>query len=244
MRVGIISDVHANYEALDRVLAALEEEKVDTTICLGDLVDFGPSPAEVLHRIQEEKIIVVKGNHDAAVIHYDSTKFHYKSLSEKDYVETSLEGTLRYLSQGDIDYLAALPTRWELEIEGNRVLFVHGIPDFDGYPTIGQIEEFLADGSWQYVFWGHTHKPSLFMYQDKAAINVGSVGKPKHGNALATFCLADIQAGRLTTLSFKYVAYEVEVVCAKIIERGFPIETINSIRTGSPFRDSSSHLLG
>ncbi|MHB1653581.1 MAG: metallophosphoesterase family protein [Desulfitobacteriaceae bacterium] len=238
MRLGIISDIHANYEALDRVLAALNEEKVDQVICLGDLVDFGPSPREVLHRIQKESITVVKGNHDAAVIQYDSTIFQYKSPAEQQYVENSLAGTLHCLTQGDIDYLAALPESWELEIEGSRILFAHGIPDFNGYPTIGQIEEFLVSGSWQYVFWGHTHKPVLLTYKNKMAINVGSVGKPKHGNALAAFCLADIVAGQLTSLNFKYVPYEVEKVCAKIVECGFPSETIEGLRTGRSFRDS------
>ncbi|MHB1404331.1 MAG: metallophosphoesterase family protein [Desulfitobacteriaceae bacterium] len=48
MRLAIISDIHANREALESVLAALAEERVDKIICVGDLVDFGPSPKEVL----------------------------------------------------------------------------------------------------------------------------------------------------------------------------------------------------
>ena len=95
-----------------------------------------------------------------------------------------------------------------------------------------QIEAFLASGSWHYVFWGHTHRPSLYTYQNKMAVNVGSVGKPKHGNPMAAFCLADFDTGQLKALQFRYVSYEVEKVCSKIVERGFPVTTIDIIRTG------------
>ncbi|WP_333788245.1 metallophosphoesterase family protein, partial [Methanomethylovorans sp.] len=63
MRLLIISDIHGNKEALDAVMAVSHDE----VICLGDLVDYGPSPGECIDMLMEQKIPIIMGNHDSAV---------------------------------------------------------------------------------------------------------------------------------------------------------------------------------
>ena len=69
MRTLIVSDVHANIEALNAVFAAAEEEEpVDNVLCLGDIVDYGPSPMECLEKLWERNAVSIMGNHDAAAV--------------------------------------------------------------------------------------------------------------------------------------------------------------------------------
>ena len=67
MRIGIISDIHGNFDALEVVLKALEYEMADTTICLGDLVGYGPEPDLCTKKVYEACSDIILGNHDAAI---------------------------------------------------------------------------------------------------------------------------------------------------------------------------------
>ena len=67
MRVGIFSDTHANVEALTSVLGALEKERLDRYVCLGDTVGYGASPNECCDMIRKVAAFTILGNHDAAV---------------------------------------------------------------------------------------------------------------------------------------------------------------------------------
>jgi predicted phosphodiesterase len=64
MRFGIVSDIHANLEALDVVLGEIDAAKVDALLCLGDIVGYGPNPNECCDRLRERDCIAVAGNHD------------------------------------------------------------------------------------------------------------------------------------------------------------------------------------
>lgn len=68
MRIAIISDIHGNLTALQAVLADIKLQKVDDIICLGDIVTLGPQPKEVLNALKELNCVIIKGNHDAAVV--------------------------------------------------------------------------------------------------------------------------------------------------------------------------------
>ena len=68
MRIAIISDIHANLEALEAVYAFLDGQSVDRTLCLGDVVGYGPDPSRCLELIQERCEVVVAGNHEHAVL--------------------------------------------------------------------------------------------------------------------------------------------------------------------------------
>ena len=88
MKIAVISDIHGNLYALMKVLEDIEDEKVDTIICLGDLVGYGPHPNEVIAIIRRKNIICLKGNYDASVVDEGYT---YIRENEYKFIFTSLD---------------------------------------------------------------------------------------------------------------------------------------------------------
>ena len=68
MKIAVIADIHANLEALEAALIAIEREGIDRVICLGDIVGYGPDPLGCIYRLQEVEALVLLGNHDQAII--------------------------------------------------------------------------------------------------------------------------------------------------------------------------------
>src|SRR5262245_5697285 len=95
LKIGLISDVHADLQALDRVLEDLEAMKVDAILCAGDVVGYGPSPAETVARLSELKIAAVRGNHDRWAIERGAAMIDPYGVGP--------------LAQTTIEYLRSLP---------------------------------------------------------------------------------------------------------------------------------------
>ena len=97
MKIAVISDIHANIYALMTVLEDIDDERVDTIICLGDLVGYGPHPNEVVSMIKRRNILCIKGNYDNSVTDNefsyirnleDIKKFQYKQYKIREYWNT------------------------------------------------------------------------------------------------------------------------------------------------------------
>ena len=73
MRIAVISDIHGNLYALREVLEDIDNQNIDSIICLGDLVGYGPHPNEVIALIKRRNILCLKGNYDASVVDNDYT---------------------------------------------------------------------------------------------------------------------------------------------------------------------------
>jgi putative phosphoesterase len=232
VKIAVLSDIHGNNAALQCVLREIEKHRVNKIFCLGDLLDFGPEPAEVVNIIQKERIATIKGNHDQCIVDYQLENFQFKSPVEREYLEKSITCTRKLLTDKHFDFLENLPLRMEIEIAGCPVLFIHSIPDMYNYPGEKEIRKFLQENKYRYVFYGHIHRPAVYCSDGKMAINPGSVGKPKHGNAMACFCLIQFGDRVIKELAFKFIPYPVEETCRKILQRGFPQKTIEVIRTG------------
>ncbi len=136
MAIAIISDVHANLEALTAVLNDIESMAdsvggIGQTICLGDIVGYGPNPKEVLYLFRKHKIIALKGNHDEVVTNPDSPLVE----NTNKYALESFAWTRKQLSKRKIDYLINLP--WELD--GENEIYVHGAPCSKIIPAIHSV---------------------------------------------------------------------------------------------------------
>lgn len=118
MRYAVISDVHANIEALQVVLAKLSG--IDEIHCIGDIVGYGPNPDECCDRIKRLKGITVQGNHDA----YVSESYGASVNFAGGRAARAIDKSTRYFSQLNRDWLATLPAK---ECQGN-ILFAHGNP--------------------------------------------------------------------------------------------------------------------
>lgn len=106
MKIGIISDIHGNLEALEEAFSNISERNVDTIVCLGDLTGYGPYPNEVVEFIREKHILNILGNYDAAVL---EKKFNY--IRNNKVNEFSMPWTAAQLKEDNLNYLKSLPQK-------------------------------------------------------------------------------------------------------------------------------------
>ncbi|MDQ3931023.1 MAG: metallophosphoesterase, partial [Chloroflexota bacterium] len=123
-RVGVISDIHGNCLALDAVLDDLLRDPVDAVVCLGDAVQGGPQPAEVVARLRELGCPVVMGNADAWLLSGVDTSPHEQTTPEQEAVR---QWSLSRLSAEDVSFIQGFEPTVELQLEGGeRLLCFHG----------------------------------------------------------------------------------------------------------------------
>ncbi len=166
MRYAIFTDIHANLEALEAVLAKIDElaqeEHIDEIWFLGDLVGYGPNPNECIAKLRARTDVIIAGNHDWAAV----GKIDLEDFSEA--ARISAEWTATQLTEEHRTFLADLPER----IEKSDFLLVHGSP----YGPLWEYltSEVLAERSFQqftnrYCLVGHTHVPIIFFQPDTMA---------------------------------------------------------------------------
>jgi diadenosine tetraphosphatase ApaH/serine/threonine PP2A family protein phosphatase len=230
-RFAIFSDVHSNLEALEAVLADIRAQRVGKMICLGDIVGYGPNPAECLETIRSLSCPVVLGNHDEACIEPGAAE----RLNE--YAQAGIAFSRNQLSHAQKEWLRNRPLKL----------------DFDDFTVIHSSLD--DDEPWQYVlspmdarrhflfqekrlcFCGHTHKPAVWTQEGKeirvlapggdftfaltgrTLINVGSVGQPRNLRPEACYVIYN-RAG--PSINFRFVSYDVKQTQVKILAAGLP----------------------
>ena len=229
MRFAILSDIHANLEALEAVLADARARKCTNFVCLGDVVGYNANPGECVKRIRELDCPVVKGNHDeAASIVAPSGDFN-------EVAERAIAWTRDRLTDQDKEWLRELP----LQKRVRDFTIVHATLDTPG--QWGYVFNNLdAAASFTYqrtnvCFFGHTHVPMVFIRDEsvrrervehvriepgkKYFINMGSVGQPRDGNWRAAYCIYDTESNLVQQFRVKY---DLAAVQKKITEAGLP----------------------
>lgn len=211
MRLLIISDIHGNKEALDAVMAVPH----DDVVCLGDLVDYGPSPGECIDLLIDQKIPVIMGNHDSAVaFRMDcGCGYEYKHLSQ-----STREYTWDILKNDQIEFLRKLPQSIERVVNGKKFYFTHGSPvSFYDYikPDTPEdiIKELIRGVEAQFIFIGHSHLPFVRKVEGVTLVNPGSVGQPRDEDTRASCAVFDTDT--LQAEIFR-VDYDMEIVFDKI----------------------------
>src|SRR5438270_2848118 len=166
MRYAVFTDIHANLEALEAVLAKLDElakeKPIDQIWFLGDLVGYGPNPNECITKVRERTDVIIAGNHDWAAV----GKIDLEDFSTA--ARISAEWTAEQLTEEHRTFLINLPERLEID----ECTLVHGSP----YGPLWEYltSEVLAERSFQYFssrycFVGHTHVPVIFQQPDTIA---------------------------------------------------------------------------
>jgi len=154
IKLGVITDVHADLGALQAALAHMDDLGVDLVVCAGDIVEGGDEPDEVVALLRAHGVVCIRGNHDRW------------ALARHDNGDPEHDGDARklYLRPETVQWLGALPTRWDRAIEGVRVAVRHGTPssDMDGiYPGVtgSELERMLERAEADVLIVGHTHIP-------------------------------------------------------------------------------------
>jgi predicted phosphodiesterase len=181
MRLGVIADIHGNLVALETVLGALERERVERLVCLGDVAALGPQPGEVLARLRGLGCPCVMGNTDAWLLGDPAFGSDSPVLAEMT------RWCVERLSAEDRAAVRAFPPVLALAPgSGQELLCFHGSPrSFDDViaattpePEIGAM---LGGREAAIMVGGHTHVQLLRRYGESVIVNVGSVGLPGTG---------------------------------------------------------------
>ncbi len=178
MRIAFISDIHGNFTAFQAVLADIKSQNVDRIICLGDTVTLGPQPKEALNKLRELNCVLIKGNHDAALLEPEEAgKFEIT-----EHLIPDLYWCREQLNQNDLDFIAAYKSTYEIKLpNGVTILCFHGSPlsstDIIQATTAPELLDKYFEGQSATVFiGGHSHIQMYRRYGGKLILNSGSVG--------------------------------------------------------------------
>lgn len=210
MKIGLISDIHANIVALEAVLKDMGS--VGIVLCAGDLVGYNPYPNEVLDLLKEHKVRSVLGNYDQAVITGDMQWFN-------PVASRTIRWTRDNLSRENLLFLKTLP----VHIDYDGITVHHGSPNnLKDLVHEGDHERFCKvfdSFDVSVVVFGHTHIPRKTICGDKIILNPGSVGQPRDGDNRACYGIWDTEMKEFT---IRRVEYDYKTVQSKINEVGLP----------------------
>jgi predicted phosphodiesterase len=246
MRILVLSDLHSNATALDAVLAAAKDHW-DLSVCLGDVVGYGPDPNEVTARLLELGTQTIRGNHDKAVTGLMITD-DFNPIAK-----AAVDWTRAQLKPEHLSWLSVLPPG-PLATDG--VVLVHGaLQDEDEYVfTPAQALDGLLDSTAEVTFFGHTHHQGGFSYQDsqlevlqirprpsesfaalriehprRYLLNPGSIGQPRDGDPRAAFAIADLEH---QTVEFWRVLYDIAAVQERMRLARLPEPLVQRLAVG------------
>jgi predicted phosphodiesterase len=202
MKIGFISDAHGNPDGLARCLGALAVEGCEQIYFLGDAVGYLPEENAVFELLDASGAICILGNHEAMLL-------ERLALSpSRDEVYRLSEVRARILPRWR-SLIASWPMRLELEIEGAKLLLVHGSPEspLEGYvyPDT-ELSSFSALAQ-DFVFMGQTHRPFCRKHGNVTVVNVGSSGMPRDVGNLASCALYDSATRRVEILRIEFDAH-------------------------------------
>jgi diadenosine tetraphosphatase ApaH/serine/threonine PP2A family protein phosphatase len=243
MKTAIISDIHANIEALNAVFADIETHGIKEIICLGDVVGYGANPNECCALIRKNCPVTILGNHDAATIGGLSTA-HFNI-----HARVAIEWTTEHINKASKEFLENLPLAKNSE---NRT-YVHATP-YD--PRMWYYITSLEEASFNFQFFsttfcfvGHTHIPliivldenkELFVHQEERIefsafpnarflINVGSVGQPRDHNPDSCYGIIDDEEG---TFALRRVKYDIGKAQQKMKKIKMPEFLVTRLQDG------------
>lgn len=187
MRILLLADIHGNRHALEAI-----HEQYDMCLCMGDLVEYGPEPKEVVDWVKANASYCVRGNHDHGtgqdVPVIAQGGFKYLTMMTRP-------GSISKLTRDDRRYLNRLPTTSMLTVDGKRLLLVHATPKdpLDEY-TPTELESWqtrLTGVEADYVLVGHTHMQFTLKVGNMTVVNPGAVGLSRDGDPKVRYAILD-----------------------------------------------------
>jgi len=236
MRYLVLTDIHANLEALDACIADAKKRRYDRTLVLGDLVGYGADPNAVVERVQAlEPTAIVRGNHDKVACGLEQAE--------------GFNSVAKSAAHWTFETLLPQYRAWLAELPGGPIVvdelveICHGSPfDEDAY-VFDELDALRALKVSQrpLCLFGHTHFPCAFELSSDAfdsmgpaqtpelalplrngskyLVNPGSVGQPRDGDPRAAYAIVDVAARRVDLLR---LTYDIETAQAKVVKAGLP----------------------
>lgn len=252
MRYALLSDIHANVQALDAVLADIDARAdVDAVYHLGDLVGYASTPNEVVQRLRARAMAGIAGNYDSTVAtDYKHCGCQSESARQEELAHLSYAFTRGAVTPATKRYLAGLPFSLDLRplgghASGPRLVLVHGTPTRNTvYFTADRADDFCRKmaasvglKAGDLLAFGHTHKPWHRTVDGIHFVNTGSVGRPKDGDWRAGYVRVTLEA-TATDVEFVRVPYDIAATVAGIRAAGLPEEFVAFLETGGTPQDA------
>ncbi|MBI4362616.1 MAG: metallophosphoesterase family protein [Euryarchaeota archaeon] len=228
-RMGVISDVHGNLEALRAVLGDMGP--VDLLLCLGDVVGYGAQPNEVIRLLRERGAVVLRGNHEEGVLTGETGWFN-------EWAAEAIRWTRTVLTPESRAHLEGLPLRWEGRLGERTIGAVHGSfrdPLYEYVVGLSTARACFEAAPQEALLVGHTHRAVAYTFRedrlewglypeggvhplrDRVLLNPGSVGQPRDGNPRASYGILEGD-----TFHVKRVEYDIAGAQEKIRRAGLP----------------------
>jgi predicted phosphodiesterase len=230
--IAILSDIHSNLEALTAVLAELDKRGITEIVCLGDVIGYGPNPIECLDLIRQRATVTLMGNHDFAAL-YEPYNFNSSAESASYWtrrqfeLDTDIERrAARWKFLGSLPVRHRTPQFLAVHASPRRPINEYIFPD-DIYTNPGKFVS-IFERFEKLCFVGHTHVPGVFLegpdffspdelggkYEltdEKAIVNVGSVGQPRDRDLRSSFAILSD-----THIEFVRLMYDVDATVKKV----------------------------
>lgn len=241
MKIALISDIHANMEALENVLRDIDKQGVEKIHFLGDAVGYGCNPDECVKKINQYCDIKILGNHDYALMGLESIESfnHAAKISMKWTQSRAKKKTV------------SIMTDFEMETDFLDFHLVHSSPkipeQWNYILSPDQASAEFKEFSQTVCFIGHSHIPTVFkmtkentVYQNEIIeieleedcryiVNVGSVGQPRDNDPRACYMIANTETN---TLAYRRVEYDVSKTQTKMREASLPEFLIERLAIG------------
>lgn len=245
MQIAFISDIHGNLAALEAVLADIDKRNIETVVCLGDIIGYGPDPAACVRLVSKRCLVSVMGNHEAMLIYAGVEGL----TGMPDGVTAPLRLAHEQLSADEMAWLGQMP----LVAKMDPIVAVHGRLDepdrFEYLFSKRDAEKNFEFQNHPVCVQGHSHVPvlwekserGLFCYEAanvpvrlsskaKYVLNVGSVGQPRDGNPAACYMIYDLTE---RGVAHRRVPYDIGVTQRRIRDAGLPEGNAKRIAEGT-----------
>lgn len=229
MKLGIITDIHSNINALKAVLNEFDKKQIDKIICCGDIIGIGANPEETVQELikRREQLIAVRGNHEQYLLkgipkntHDDKRQLFIEEIQNHEWTHSRL-------SDKSKEFLKDLPADENIQLENKEIYVVHYSINQNGEykkhiknPTVEENSEMFNEIDADIFLYGHTHTLNVINANGKMYINSGPLGCPMDTN-IANAVILEINKNEV---SFQYlkIEYDVEEVIKEIKKLEYP----------------------
>lgn len=214
MKLALISDIHANFEAIKAIADDLLS--ADAIVCLGDIVGYYTQVNETVDWVRSHVTHCVLGNHDHFVL-------HGCPVNCPDAVRFGVEFAVASLAEDHAHWLSQLPLTWQGVVDDCSMLLVHGSPWnpledylYADHPRLAELD---ANADFRLIALGQTHRFLERRFAGRLRANPGSVGQSRDAQTRGCACAAIVDTHTLE-LTRVIRPYDTEEVCRRAMDRG------------------------
>jgi putative phosphoesterase len=213
-RVAVIADIHSNLQALEAVVARIEDLGVEDVLCAGDVVGYGARPNECCAIVERVSGLTVYGNHEIAALTGDI-------IWMNPHAAKAAVWTSKMLNQASLDFLSQLELEGRLRLDEKLLAMYHGSVDSAvQYVHEDQVDDSLLErAKCDILILGHTHVPYTRRLAKGLVVNPGSVGQPRDRDPRASFAVLDTNGPEAV---IERVAYDTSATWKDIMDAGLP----------------------